>query len=135
MSQYQLQAMLGGREASFDYVWDNNSKGVEGGSSKAILECAKAWNCKLFTYVSSAGIYKPTEETTFPMAEDTTPIKESAGQAQFEEYAAEIGLPLVSFRPQYIYGPKSNKWDYIDWYFDRLCRDQVLPIPGDGSQK
>ncbi len=40
----------------------------------------------------------------------------------FDNYAVEIGLPLVSFRPQYIYGPKSNKYDYIDWYFDRLCR-------------
>eukprot|EP00957_Ditylum_brightwellii_P192130 14625562-Ditylum_brightwellii.AAC.1 len=59
-------------------------------------------------------IYEPTKETTFPMAEDTTPIKESTGQAQFEAYVAEIGLPLVSFRPQYIYGPKSNEWDYID---------------------
>jgi nucleoside-diphosphate-sugar epimerase len=36
---------------------------------------------------------------------------------------------------QYIYGPKSNKNDYIDWYFDRLVRELPLPIPGDGTQK
>ena len=65
---------------------------------------------------------------------ETTPIKETAGQAQYEKYAIDNGLPLVSFRPQYIYGPKSNKWDYIDWYFDRLVREAPLPIPGDGTQ-
>jgi len=60
---------------------------------------------------------------------------QDAGQAMLESYAVDIGLPLVSFRPQYIYGPKSNKHDYIDWYFDRLVRELPLPIPGDGHQK
>jgi nucleoside-diphosphate-sugar epimerase len=36
---------------------------------------------------------------------------------------------------QYIYGTKSNKFDYIDWYFDRLVRELPLLIPGDGTQK
>ena len=49
--------------------------------------------------------------------------------------AIESGLPFVSFRPQYIYGEKSNKWDYIDWYFDRLVRGETLPIPAPGTQK
>jgi nucleoside-diphosphate-sugar epimerase len=66
---------------------------------------------------------------------ETTPVKESAGQVQYEKYATENGLPFVSFRPQYIYGQMSNKWDYIDWYFDRIVRGAPLPIPGDGEQK
>lgn len=66
---------------------------------------------------------------------ETTSVKETAGQVQYEQYAKECGLPFVSFRPQYIYGPKSNKWDYIDWYFDRLVRNAPLPIPEDGTQK
>ena len=44
-------------------------------------------------------------------------------------------MPFVSFRPQYIYGEKSNKWDYIDWYFDRLVRGETLAIPAPGTQK
>jgi nucleoside-diphosphate-sugar epimerase len=44
-------------------------------------------------------------------------------------------LPLVAFRPQYIYGRKANKFDYLDWYFDRLVRELPLPIPSDGTQK
>lgn len=117
----------------YDYVWDNNSKAPEG-AAKALCELAKGWGVKLYTYVSSAGIYKTDDKTPFPMAE-TTPIKDSAAQAMFEAYAVELGLPLVSFRPQYIYGPKSNKHSYIDWYFDRLVRDLPLPIPADGTQK
>jgi len=126
-----LKSILG--DESFEYVWDNASKGPVG-AGKAICDCAKEWDVKLFTYVSSAGMYQPDSTTAFPMAE-TTPIKESAGQAQFDAYAVELGLPLVSFRPQYIYGPKANKYDYIDWYFDRLVRELPLPIPGDGTQK
>jgi len=132
MTASDLQGLLGG-DASFTYVWDNASKGPEG-SGKAVCDCAKIWGTKLYTFVSSAGIYQPAKDAVFPMAE-TTPVKQSAGQAKLESYAVDIGLPLVSFRPQYIYGPKSNKHDYIDWYFDRLVRELPLPIPGDGKQK
>lgn len=125
-----LQSILG---TSFEYVWDNNSKGPTG-AGKAICDCAKNWGVKLYTYVSSAGMYKPPADGPFPMPE-TTLIKETAGQALLDQYAVEIGLPLVSFRPQYIYGPKANKYDYIDWYFDRIVRGLPLPIPGDGTQK
>lgn len=97
-----------------------------------MVDCAKAWDSKLLTYVSSAGIYQPDD--VFPMPE-TTPTKETAGQVLYEKYALDNDIPFVSFRPQYIYGPKSNKWDYIDWYLDRIVRNAPLPIPGDGSQK
>lgn len=131
MTADTLQSILG--DSTFEYVWDNASKGPVG-SGKAICDLAKNWGVKLFTYVSSAGMYQPGPQGPFPMPE-TTPIKETAGQAQFDQYAVENGLPLVSFRPQYIYGPKSNKHDYIDWYFDRLVRGLPLPIPGNGKQK
>jgi hypothetical protein len=65
---------------------------------------------------------------------ETTPVKDTAGQVLYEKYAIESGLPFVSFRPQYIYGKKSNKWDYIDWYFDRIVRGAPLPIPGELSR-
>eukprot|EP00980_Cylindrotheca_fusiformis_P015843 scaffold4637_cov128-Cylindrotheca_fusiformis.AAC.14 len=131
MTSTDLKSILG--DATFEYVWDNASKGPVG-SGKAICDCAKDWDVKLLTYVSSAGMYQPDKNTVFPMAE-STPIKESAGQAKYDAYAVELGLPLVSFRPQYIYGEKANKHDYIDWYFDRLVRSLPLPIPDDGQQK
>jgi nucleoside-diphosphate-sugar epimerase len=78
-------------------------------------------------------MYTPAEGGTFPMPE-TTPVKESSGQFEFEQYVLEKGLPLVSFRPQYIYGEKANKHDYLDYYFEYLLKDSPVPIPGDGSQ-
>jgi len=134
MTAESLQSLFG-EGVRFDYIWDNASKKPEG-SGKAICDCAKGWDPKLYTYVSSAGMYQPTADQVYPMDEETTPIKEASGQALFDKYAGEeLGLPFVSIRPQYIYGPKANKYSYIDWYFDRLCRDLPLPIPGDGSQK
>lgn len=107
MTKDRLQDILNG--ASFDYIFDNASKGPTG-AGKACVDCAKDWNPKLYVYVSSAGMYQPTG--VFPMPE-TTPVKESAGQNQFDLYVVAQGLPLVSFRPQYIYGPKANKFDYM----------------------
>ncbi|KAL3925907.1 MAG: hypothetical protein SGILL_000084 [Bacillariaceae sp.] len=127
-----MQSWLGSDK--FEYIYDNNSKGPVGAGS-AICDLAKNWGCKLFTYVSSAGMYQPNDSTQFPMSEATTPTKESSGQAKLDAYAVDLGLPLVSFRPQYIYGSNANKHDYIDWYFDRLVRDLPLPIPSPGTQK
>ena len=132
LDQSSLSSILGD-DTRFDYVWDNASKGPEG-TGKAVADCAKKWNVKLYNYVSSAGMYTPSADGPFPMPEDSTPIKTSSGQALFEQYAVDLGLPLVSFRPQYIYGPKANKYDYIDYYFDRLVRGLPVPIPGDGTQ-
>lgn len=131
-----LQSILGGDDVSYDYIWDNASKDAKG-VGKAICDCAKSWDSTLLCYVSSAGMYQPSydkDDDDYPMPE-TTPVKYVAGQNQYEMYAVELDLPLVSFRPQYIYGPKSNKYDYIDFYFDRLVRELPIPIPGDGTQK
>jgi len=136
MTMGDVQALLGEGQ-SYAYVWDNASKKPEG-AAKAIADCAASWSdgtVKLYTYVSSAGMYQPDDTTVFPMDESTTPTKASAGQAKFDQYCQDKGLPLVSFRPQYIYGPKASKHDYIDWFFDRIVRDLPLPIPGDGTQK
>ena len=110
MTKEGLQSLLGG-SAKFDYVWDNASKKPEG-AAKACADCARDWGVLLYTFVSSAGMYTPGKDGIFPMPE-TAPVKESAGQHQFDNYCVEQGLPYVSFRPQYIYGPKANKFDYM----------------------
>jgi nucleoside-diphosphate-sugar epimerase len=106
-----MQSLLG-VDTKFDYVFDNASKSPDEGAGKACADCAKNWGVQLYVYVSSAGLYKPGPDGPFPMPE-TTKIKESAGQAQFDKYCVDLGLPLVSFRPQYIYGEKANKYDYM----------------------
>ncbi|CAN0004699.1 unnamed protein product, partial [Phaeothamnion confervicola] len=54
---------------------------------------------------------------------------------QVELYAAELGLPWTAFRPQYIYGPKTNKRDYLDWFIDRVVYGlSPIPLPKHGDQ-
>eukprot|EP00980_Cylindrotheca_fusiformis_P002206 scaffold504_cov109-Cylindrotheca_fusiformis.AAC.12 len=133
IDKHFMQNMLGGSKEKFDYVFDNASK-KPSGPYKALVDCAADWDTvKLYCYVSSAGMYTPDKDGPFPMPE-TTPVKESSGQYQFEQYVLEKKLPLVSFRPQYIYGEKSNKFDYLDYFFEYLLKDAPVPIPGDGSQ-
>lgn len=97
MTSEKIQSLLGEGE-SYDYVWDNASKSPKG-AGQAVPDLCKEWGVKLLTYVSSAGMYTPSDDTVFPMAE-TTAIKESAGQALYDQYCVDLGLPLVSFRPQ-----------------------------------
>lgn len=110
LSREDLNQLLG-NAVSFDYVFDNFSKGPEGTAKACADLAASSWKVQLYIYVSSAGVYVPND--IFPMPE-TTPVKQGAGQVQFEAYCSEQKkLPFVSFRPQYIYGPKSNKFDYM----------------------
>eukprot|EP00286_Rhodomonas_abbreviata_P018628 CAMPEP_0181298194 /NCGR_PEP_ID=MMETSP1101-20121128/5651_1 /TAXON_ID=46948 /ORGANISM="Rhodomonas abbreviata, Strain Caron Lab Isolate" /LENGTH=362 /DNA_ID=CAMNT_0023403197 /DNA_START=14 /DNA_END=1102 /DNA_ORIENTATION=- len=113
---------------AYTHVFDNFAKNVDTVSTVATL--AKSWGVKNFAYVSSGGMYE--SKNAQPMTEDG-PTK-ATGQRGVEEYLASQGLPWTSFRPQYIYGPATNKRDYLDWFFDRIVRDRPCPLPGDGQQ-
>ena len=42
---------------------------------------------------------------------------------------------LFLSRPQYIYGPLTNKRDYLDWFFDRVVHGiEFVPLPLHGDQ-
>lgn len=42
---------------------------------------------------------------------------------------------LSDLRPQYIYGPLTNKRDYLDWFFDRVVHGiELIPLPLHGDQ-
>ncbi|CAM9123232.1 unnamed protein product [Discosporangium mesarthrocarpum] len=76
-------------------------------------------------------MYKDSDEV--PLIE-TCPVKET-GQRKVEMHLAELGLPWTSFRPQYIYGPLTNKRDYLDWFFDRVVHGlSLVPLPLHGDQ-
>jgi len=90
---------------------------------------AKQWEVSNYVFVSSAGMYKGASQ---PMKERDE-VK-ATGQRAVEELLEAEGLPFTVFRPQYIYGPKTNKRDYIDWFFHRVTRGLPLPIPNNGDQ-
>jgi len=122
-----LTEALKGKE--FTHVFDNFAKDVKTVQTVAAL-AKDQWKVKSYCYVSSAGMYEASVPQ--PMTEDCK-TKET-GQRGVEEYLKDQSLPFTAFRPQYIYGPKTNKRDYVDWFFHRITRDRVCPLPGDGSQ-
>jgi len=121
-----LKSALAGK--SFTHVFDNFAKDVATVSTVAGM--AKDWKVKNYAYVSSAGMYEASVPQ--PMTEDMA-VK-ATGQRAVEQFLESEGLPYTAFRPQYIYGPKTNKRDYVDWFFHRVTRGRPCPLPGDGSQ-
>jgi len=123
-------ALPEGRD-EFDFVFDNNSKAPTGPVESAILRDVKT---KLYTYVGSAGIYeRPESLSEGEPLDETMPIKVSKPTAQFEAALAASSIPHVLFRCQYIYGPLCPK-KYLDYYLDRISKEETLPIPSPGTQ-
>mmetsp|Transcript_9086 Transcript_9086/g.21793 ORF Transcript_9086/g.21793 Transcript_9086/m.21793 type:complete len:405 (+) Transcript_9086:26-1240(+) len=108
-----------------EYVFDNQNI-----CPKDVQSAVQPWNPKVYAYVSSGGMYKPTP--TGPLVEGGA-VKLDNKQLSIENNARQLGLNWCAFRPQYIYGPKTNKRDYIDWFLDRMTRDLPFPLPYDGS--
>jgi nucleoside-diphosphate-sugar epimerase len=123
----EIKDKLAGRK--FTHVFDNFAKDRATAETVAGLATA-GWDVKSYAYVSSGGMYK--SGAAQPMSEDTA-TKET-GQREVEKFLAAEGLPWTSFRPQYIYGPFTNKRDYLDWFFHRIVRDRPCPLPGNGEQ-
>merc|ERR1740129_1132060 len=91
-----------------DYVFDNQNV-----CPKDVQKAVAAWNPKAYAYVSSGGMYKPIPDGPLIEVGD---VKEDNKQLGIERHAAQLGLNWSAWRPQYIYGPKTNKRDYIDWF-------------------
>lgn len=108
-----------------EYVFDNQNI-----CPKDVQTLVKPWNPKVYAYVSSGGMY--LVPPSGPLVEGGA-VKLDNKQLANENHARNLGLNWCSFRPQYIYGPKTNKRDYIDWFLDRITRDLPFPLPQDGS--
>ncbi|PIA30770.1 hypothetical protein AQUCO_05400106v1 [Aquilegia coerulea] len=113
---------------SFDVVLDNNGKDLD--TVRPVVDWAKSAGVKQFLYISSAGIYKPSEE---PPHVEGDAVKADASHVAVEKYIAEVFSSWAIFRPQYMIGSGNNK-DCEEWFFDRIVRDRPVPIPGSGMQ-
>jgi len=114
---------------NFDVVIDNNGKTLD--TVKPNVDWAQAMGSKQFIFVSSAGMYRPSN--MLPVTEED-PVKETAGHAEVEAYVAGLeGIHFSSFRPQYMMGHLNNK-DCEEYFFDRLVRGRPVLIPGSGDQ-
>ncbi|KAJ4727480.1 chloroplast stem-loop binding protein of 41 kDa [Melia azedarach] len=115
-------------DATFDVVLDNNGKNLD--AVRPVADWAKSSGVKQFLFISSAGIYKPTDE---PPHVEGDAVKADAGHVEVEKYIAENFSNWASFRPQYMIGSGNNK-DCEEWFFDRIVRKRPVPIPGSGMQ-
>eukprot|EP00913_Durusdinium_trenchii_P027766 g26037.t1 len=108
-----------------EYVFDNQNI-----CPKDVQNLVKSWNPKVYAYVSSGGMYLAVPQG--PLIEGGG-VKLDNKQLANENHARNLGINWCAFRPQYIYGPKTNKRDYIDWFLDRITRDLPFPLPKDGT--
>ena len=122
----QLKAKLSSE--SFDAVFDNN--GRELSDTQPLVEIFQD-RVKHFVYVSSAGVYLPSEQMPHVEGDPVDPNSRHKGKHQTEAYLAASGIPWTSIRPTYIYGP-GNYNDLEAWFFDRLVRNRPLLIPENG---
>ncbi|KAM0054035.1 putative NAD-dependent epimerase/dehydratase, NAD(P)-binding domain superfamily [Helianthus debilis subsp. tardiflorus] len=113
---------------TFDVVLDNNGKDLD--AVKPVADWAKSSGAEQFLFISSAGIYKTTEE---PPHVEGDAVKADAGHVGVEKYISEIFGNWTTFRPQYMIGSGNNK-DCEEWFFDRIVRGRPVPIPGSGMQ-
>ena len=108
-----------------EYVFDNQNI-----CPKDVQNLVKPWNPKVYAYVSSGGMYQVVPKGALV---EGGAVKLDNKQLSIENHARQLGINWCAFRPQYIYGPKTNKRDYIDWFLDRITRDLPFPLPSDGS--
>jgi nucleoside-diphosphate-sugar epimerase len=116
------------RDEQFDVVYDNN--GRELSDTKPLVELFKD-RVKQFVYVSSAGVYLKSDQMPHVEGDAVDPKSRHKGKFETESYLAESGIPWTAIRPVYIYGPQ-NYNPLEAWFFDRIVRDRVIPIPGNG---
>ncbi|RMF24511.1 MAG: NAD-dependent epimerase/dehydratase family protein [Cyanobacteria bacterium J083] len=113
---------------SFDAIFDNNGREL---SDTQPLVQIFAEKVQHLVYVSSAGVYLPTEQMPHREGDLVDPQSRHKGKHQTEAYLAKSDIPWTSIRPTYIYGAK-NYNDLEAWFFDRLTRNRPIPIPGNG---
>ena len=122
----QLKDKLAGE--SFEAIFDNNGRELSDTQPLVELFGDKVQH---FVYVSSAGVYRKSDQMPHVEGDAVDPKSRHKGKFETEDYLATQGIPFTSIRPVYIYGPQ-NYNDLEAWFFDRIVRDRPIPIPGSG---
>ena len=121
-----LKEKLAGEK--FDVIFDNNGRQLA--DTKPLVEIFKG-EISQFIYVSSAGVYLPSEQMPHKEEDAVDPNSRHKGKFETEDYLKAEGIPFTSIRPTYIYGP-GNYNDLEAWFFDRLVRNRPILIPAGG---
>ncbi len=122
----ELKQKLTGQK--FDAIFDNNGRELK--DTQPLIEIFKD-QIQHFVYVSSAGVYLPSQQMPHQENDPVDPQSRHKGKYETEQYLISENVPFTSIRPVYIYGA-GNYNDLEAWFFDRLSRDLPIFIPDDG---
>ena len=125
---------------NFDVVYDNVYDWQRGTTAEQVT--AAALGCeglKRYVFTSSVAAYGDAREVDedAPLAPPDHPDDYVRNKAESERTLlrlhAENGLPAVTLRPPYIYGPE-NPFYREAFFWDRLLASRPIIVPGDGSR-
>lgn len=121
------------KDVKYDYVFDISAYNLQ--DVENLFSVLNVDNLKRYIFCSSGSVYKPTKEITNEDFE--TGSNDNWGDYGLDKLAAENylmdlyknrNIPIVIFRPTYIYGENNNL--YRECYlFDRLTSGLDIPIP------
>lgn len=136
-NRIELRKVLG--KAEYDNIFDISAysrKDVE-----ILLKSFKLPPIKRYCLLSSGAVYTPSENYLSENSErGENPNWGIYGldKKEAEDYLLEINksshFPVVIFRPTYIYGEGNNLYRE-SYFFDRILKNQPLPVPCTGNSK
>ncbi len=135
----QVKAAVEGRR--FDVIFDNVYDWTRGTTAPQVEGCVKAVGERLIRYVfmSSVAAYGDglNHYEDDPLAPDDHPNPYVRNKAITERMLFRMhqrtGLPVVTFRPPFIYGPE-NPFYREQFFWDRMRAGRPVILPGDGGR-
>jgi len=125
----------------FDVVFDNVYDWERGTTAEQVEATVRPLGDRLtrYIFISSVSAYGDglNHKESDPLAPDYHAIPYVRHKATTERLLfrmhAQTGLPLVTFRPPFVYGP-GNPFYREQFFWDRLRAGRAIVIPGDGHR-
>jgi 2'-hydroxyisoflavone reductase len=125
----------------FDVVFDNVYDWQRGTTADQVSAAAEATahGLRRYVFTSSIAVYPPGgeygEDVSLVPSDFRNPYaaqKATSERALFE-LQRQSGLPVVTLRPAFIYGP-NNPFDREAFFWDRLLAGRPIIVPDDGGR-
>jgi len=115
----------------FDIVYDNNARKLDD-VTPLVEAIQETGGCEQFFFMSSAGVYGPTDVLPLNEATAGDPKSRHAAKLECENMLDSKGFNWTSIRPVYIYGPL-NYNPVERFFFDRVSKGRPVCVPYDGK--